>query len=98
VVDVRLGGSVVVDVLHVEVGVEAPALELPPFVEAEVELVEEREALAELLAVDGEVGPRVARVDGGQGRGAHEGRGERAAHDAETRADLPAAPEAVAAE
>src|SRR5215203_5122216 len=47
VVDEVFDGRVVVDVLDVEVGGEARALQLPALVDAEVELVKERQALAE---------------------------------------------------
>src|SRR5690606_13423140 len=66
VVTRRLDGGIVVDVLDVEVGAEAPGAKLPGLVEPHVELVEHGEPAAVGFALEGHVAAGLGRVDGRQ--------------------------------
>src|SRR5262249_1061459 len=103
----RLDVLMIVRVLDVEVGRELPALELPSLVDAQVELMEKRKALA-VRSTEGDrnVSPR-RRVEQRVGairiallrhRIAHVGRDEVAGNQTEARAELPAVAELIAPE
>src|SRR6185503_11676836 len=84
--------AVVVNVLHVEVRGELPGLELPGLLDADARLMEQRVAGAVHAAVDRVVEVAVRVVDA-----ADDGRARVAADQAERAAEVPAAPELVAA-
>jgi hypothetical protein len=98
VVHEGLDGLVIVDVLNVEKSRQPPAAKLPPLVDADVELVKQRQAPAERLAAQAHVRRAVGGVQPRQRRRRDDGSRERPRYDAEAAADLPAPADAIASE